>query len=51
MPEYRRAYLPGSSVFLTLITYQRDKLFLLPENIDVCGRCPPYISTFLSQAK
>jgi putative transposase len=34
MPEYRRAYLPGSSVFLTLITYQRDKLFLLPENID-----------------
>ena len=34
MPAYRRSYLPGSSVFLTLITYQRDKLFLVPENID-----------------
>jgi putative transposase len=34
MPEYRRANIPGSSIFLTLITYQRDKLFSVPENID-----------------
>jgi putative transposase len=34
MPEYRRANIPGSSVFLTLITYQREQLFLVPENID-----------------
>jgi len=34
MPAYRRAHIPGSSVFLTLITYQRQKLFLMPENID-----------------
>jgi putative transposase len=33
VPEYRRAHIPGSSVFLTLITYQRQKLFLAPENI------------------
>ncbi|WP_373542042.1 transposase [Chamaesiphon sp.] len=34
MPAYRRAHIPGSSVFLTLITYQRQQLFSLPENID-----------------
>jgi putative transposase len=34
MPEYRRANIPGSSVFITLITYQRDKLFSASENID-----------------
>jgi putative transposase len=34
MPEYRRANIPGSTVFLTLITYQRRKLFLSPANID-----------------
>ena len=34
MPEYRRAHIPGSSVFLTLITYQRQKIFLPLENID-----------------
>jgi putative transposase len=27
MPEYRRAYIPGSTVFLTLVTYQRRPLF------------------------
>jgi putative transposase len=34
MPEYRRANIPGSSVFLTLITYERQKLFSVTENID-----------------
>jgi putative transposase len=34
VPEYRRANIPGSSVFLTLITYDRAKLFSVPENID-----------------
>jgi putative transposase len=34
VPEYRRANIPGSSVFLTLITYDRTKLFSVPENID-----------------
>ncbi len=34
MPEYRRANIPGSSIFLTLITYQREKLFLVQKNID-----------------
>jgi putative transposase len=41
MPEYRRAHIPGSSVFLTLIAYDRAKLFSVPENIDrlrqACG--------------
>jgi putative transposase len=41
MPEYRRANVPGSSVFLTLITYDRAKLFSIPENIEklrqACG--------------
>jgi putative transposase len=34
VPEYRRANIPGSSVFLTLITYDRVKLFSAPENIE-----------------
>jgi putative transposase len=41
MPEYRRANTPGSTIFLTLITYERQKLFSLTENIDklrqACG--------------
>jgi putative transposase len=34
VPEYRRANIPGSSIFLTFITYQRQPLFSSPENID-----------------
>jgi putative transposase len=34
MSEYRRAYIPGSSVFITLVTYQRKKLLLAAENSD-----------------
>jgi putative transposase len=30
MPEYRRAYLPGSTVFLTVVTYQRLPVFASP---------------------
>ncbi|MBR8835769.1 MAG: transposase [Stigonema ocellatum SAG 48.90 = DSM 106950] len=33
MPEYRRAYVPGGTFFLTLVTYQRNPLFSDPENI------------------
>ena len=34
MSEYRRAHVPGSSVFITMVTYQRQKLFVAAENID-----------------
>jgi putative transposase len=33
MPEYRRAYVPGGTFFLTLVTYHRTPLFSQPENI------------------
>lgn len=33
MPEYRRAYTAGGTVFLTLVTYQRQPIFNNPENI------------------
>ncbi len=34
MPEYRRAYVPGGTFFLTLVTYRRTPLFSEPENIS-----------------
>ncbi len=34
MPNYRRFYVPGGIVFLTLVTYQRIPLFSHPENIS-----------------
>ena len=34
MPEYRRAYVPGGTFFLTLVTYHRTPLFSDPENIS-----------------
>ncbi|MDB9526929.1 transposase [Oscillatoria sp. CS-180] len=34
MPYYRRAYIPGSTVFLTLVTYRRRLLFDSSENIE-----------------
>ena len=34
MPEYRRANIPGSSVFITIVTHKRAKLFSIPENIN-----------------
>ncbi|WP_293111920.1 transposase [Moorena sp. SIO4G3] len=33
MPEYRRAYVPGGTFFLTLVTYHRTPLFSEPETI------------------
>jgi putative transposase len=33
MPEYRRAYVPGGTFFLTLVTYHRTPLFSKPDNI------------------
>ena len=33
MPKYRRAYFPGGTFFLTLVTYHRTPLFSQPENI------------------
>jgi putative transposase len=35
VPEYRRARIPGSTVFLTIVTYQRQKLFLDPYNVEL----------------
>ena len=34
MPKYHRVYIPGSSVFLTLVTYHRTPIFQDPENIQ-----------------
>jgi putative transposase len=34
MPDYRRAYIPGSIIFLTLVTYNRTPLFANADNID-----------------
>ena len=39
MPEYRRAYLPGGTFFLTLVTYHRIPLFCDPENISRLRSC------------
>ena len=33
MPNYRRAYIPGSTVFLTWVTYQRAPLFKSSDNV------------------
>lgn len=35
MPNYRRYYLPGSTVFITCVTQDRKKIFQLPENITL----------------
>ena len=34
MPEYRRAYMPGGTFFITLVTYNRSPLFARIENIS-----------------
>jgi putative transposase len=34
MPQYRRAYLSGCTVFLTLVTYKRSPLFTSPEHMS-----------------
>jgi putative transposase len=39
MSEYRRAYLPGGTFFLTLVTYHRTPLFSDPENISRLRSC------------
>jgi putative transposase len=39
MPEYRRAYLPGGTFFLTLVTYHRTPLFSDPEKISRLRSC------------
>ena len=33
MPDYRRAYVPGGTFFLTLVTFERQRLFAAAENI------------------
>jgi putative transposase len=35
MPNYHRAYIPGSTIFLTWVTYQRAPLFNDPHNITL----------------
>lgn len=34
MPEYRRAYVPGGTFFLTIVMYNRIPLFSEPENVS-----------------
>jgi putative transposase len=38
MSQYRRFYVPGSTVFLTVVTYQRIPLFENPENVQCLRR-------------
>lgn len=33
MPQYRRAYTPGGTVFLTFVTYNRTSIFANSQNI------------------
>ena len=33
MPNYRRIYIPGSTVFLTWVTYQRTPILTQPDNL------------------
>jgi putative transposase len=33
--QYRRAFIPGGSYFFTVVTYQRRKLFVEEQNIDI----------------
>jgi REP element-mobilizing transposase RayT len=35
MSNYRRVYIPGGTVFLTLVTYQRYPIFSKPENVSL----------------
>ena len=34
MPEYRRAFAPGGTFFLTIVSYERRPLFVDPENVS-----------------
>jgi len=34
MPNYRRAYVPGGTFFLTVVTHHRNSIFSEPENIQ-----------------
>ena len=38
MPEYRRVYLPGTTLFLTLVTHKRAPLFAADENVALLRR-------------
>lgn len=38
MPNYRRAYVPGGTFFVTIVTYQRRPLFTDPANIALLRR-------------
>jgi putative transposase len=38
MPNYRRAYIPGGMLFLTIITYRRMPIFGAPENVALLPR-------------
>jgi putative transposase len=33
LPDYRRAYVPGGTVFLTLVTYRREPILDGPDNV------------------
>lgn len=33
MPDYRRAYIPGGAIFLTLVTFNRRPIFAEGDNV------------------
>jgi putative transposase len=35
MSQYRRLYIPNGTIFLTIVTYQRQPIFALPDNISI----------------
>jgi putative transposase len=39
MPEYHRSYILGGTFFLTLVTYERNPLFLILENVYRLQNC------------
>ena len=34
MPNYRRIFIPGGSIFLTLVTFNRQPIFSEPTNVE-----------------
>jgi putative transposase len=34
MPDYRRTYIPGGAIFLTLVTFNRRPLFAEADNFE-----------------
>jgi putative transposase len=46
MPEYRRVKIPGGTYFLTLVTYQRQRLFSTRKVCDLWHEAVNHVSTY-----